>query len=109
MKFIMVYPDLAAEMADMLLRLEGSEWVICMGVYQTELILAVRTRNRQGGAGQLAQTVVGNQGTAGGHGEMAGGHVPLNGREPKQLAYRLGQRTLHHLNISLETKGKRLI
>jgi nanoRNase/pAp phosphatase (c-di-AMP/oligoRNAs hydrolase) len=106
---IMVYPDLAAEMADMLLRLEGSKWVICTGVYQDELILAVRTRNRQGGAGQLAQAMVGDQGLAGGHGAMAGGHVPLNGKEPKQLAHRLGRRALHHLNISPETKGLRLI
>jgi nanoRNase/pAp phosphatase (c-di-AMP/oligoRNAs hydrolase) len=105
----MVYPDLAAEMADMLLRLEGNEWVMCMGIYQDELILAVRTRNHQGGAGQIAQTVVGNQGAAGGHGAMAGGHIPLNGREPKQLAHRLGRRALHNLNISAETKGKRLI
>lgn len=106
---IMVYPDLAAEMADMLLRLEGSHWVICTGVYQNELILAVRTRNRQGGAGQLAQAIVGNQGTAGGHGTMAGGQIPLNGREPKQLAHRLGRRALYHLNIVPETEVKRLI
>jgi len=96
-------------MADMLLRLEGSEWVICIGVYQDGLILAVRTRNYGGGAGQLAQAVVGNLGTAGGHGIMAGGQVPLNGREPKQLAHRLAQRALHHLNISPETKGRRLV
>ncbi|MDH3676401.1 MAG: DHH family phosphoesterase [Anaerolineae bacterium] len=106
---LMVYPDLAAEMADMLLRLEGSEWVICIGVYQDGLILAVRTRNYGGGAGQLAQAVVGNLGTAGGHGIMAGGQVPLNGREPKQLAHRLAQRALHHLNISPETKARRLV
>ena len=106
---LMVYPDLAAEMADMLLRLEGSQWVMCMGVYQGKLIVAVRTRNHQGGAGQLAQAVVGTQGTAGGHGIMAGGHVPLNGREPKQLAHRLVQRALHHLNIAPETKGTRLV
>lgn len=83
--------------------------MICTGVYQDELILAVRTRNHRGGAGQLAQAMVGNQGAAGGHGVMAGGHVPLNGREPKQLTHRLGQRALHHLNIPAETKGKRLI
>ena len=31
---VLSYPDLAAEMADVLLRLEKAEWVICMGVYQ---------------------------------------------------------------------------
>jgi len=34
----MAYPDLAAEMANIFLRLQGCEWVICLGVYQDELI-----------------------------------------------------------------------
>lgn len=105
----MAYPDLAAEMADVLLRLEGSEWVICMGHYQDELILAIRTSNRGGGAGQLAQAIVGNQGMAGGHGAMAGGHVPLSGKEPKRLAARLSRRALRYLNIPPEVKGKALV
>lgn len=105
----MAYPDMAAEMADMLLRLEGAEWVICLGEYEDALILAVRTRNNRGGAGQLAQTIVGNQGTAGGHSSMAGGHIPLNGREPKRLASRLRRHTLRYLNVSLSVKNTRLV
>ena len=61
----MAYPDLAAEMANIFLRLQGCQWVICLGVYQDELNLAVRTRQRGGGAGQLAQAMVKQQGTAG--------------------------------------------
>jgi nanoRNase/pAp phosphatase (c-di-AMP/oligoRNAs hydrolase) len=106
---VLAYPDLAAEMADLLLRLEGIEWVIFTGLYQNELILAVRTRNRQGGAGQLAQLIVGGQGLAGGHGSMAGGHVPLNGKKPKLLARRLGQRALQHLNVAANVAGQPLI
>jgi nanoRNase/pAp phosphatase (c-di-AMP/oligoRNAs hydrolase) len=105
----MAYPDLVAEMANVLLRLEGFEWVICIGVYEDELVLAVRTRNREGGAGRLAQTLVGHQGTAGGHGAMAGGHLPLAGREPKRLASRFRQRALQHLGVSPEIKGKPLL
>jgi nanoRNase/pAp phosphatase (c-di-AMP/oligoRNAs hydrolase) len=105
----MAYPDLAAEMANIFLRLQGCEWVICLGVYQDELILAVRTRQRGGGAGQLAQAMVRQQGTAGGHGSMAGGHLPLNGREPKRLAGRLTQLALQHLGIEFATKGVPLL
>jgi nanoRNase/pAp phosphatase (c-di-AMP/oligoRNAs hydrolase) len=104
----MTYPDLAAEMADVLLRIEGCEWVICLGVYQDELILAIRTRSRQGGAGRLAQALVKAQGTAGGHGVMAGGHIPLRGRDPKRVAYRINRAALQYLNISAETE-KRLV
>jgi nanoRNase/pAp phosphatase (c-di-AMP/oligoRNAs hydrolase) len=105
----MGYPDLAAEMADILLRLEGTRWVICMGVYKEDLILAVRTRNRRGGAGQLVREIVGNRGTAGGHGTMAGGQVPLQGEDSKQVALQLGQRALQYLKVAPGVASRPLI
>lgn len=105
----MVYPDLAAEMADMLLRLKGTQWVVCMGVHQNALILAVRTGRRRG-AGQFVQALVGERGTAGGHGTMAGGYVPLAaGEDPEQLALLFRQRALQLLQIPPGTPGKPLI
>jgi nanoRNase/pAp phosphatase (c-di-AMP/oligoRNAs hydrolase) len=102
-------PDLPAEMADTLSRLKGAQWVICMGVYRRELVLAVRTRNPRGGAGHLAQGLVGDHGMAGGHGTMAGGHVPLRGRDPEQVAHELGQRALQRLSIPAEVTGAHLM
>jgi len=98
-------PDLAAEMADFFLRLKGTQWVLCIGVYREELVLAVRTRNRRGGAGEMVRTIVAEQGTAGGHGAMAGGHVPLHGRDPEQIALQLGRRALQYLRIPVEDDG----
>jgi nanoRNase/pAp phosphatase (c-di-AMP/oligoRNAs hydrolase) len=92
------YPDLTAEMADVLLRLKGVRWVVCMGVHKDALILSVRTRNRRG-AGQLVQQVIGELGMAGGHGVMAGGQLPLDGQDPVQLARQLRQRTLEYLKV----------
>jgi len=105
----MAYPDLAAEMANLLLRLEGIRWVICMGVYQDNLILSVRTRQRRGGAGQLVRAIVGDRGAAGGHGTMAGGQVSIGGGEPQQLVQHLSQAALRHLKVPSETMGKPLI
>jgi nanoRNase/pAp phosphatase (c-di-AMP/oligoRNAs hydrolase) len=102
-------PDMAAEMADLLLRLEGTRWVVCMGAYRDNLILAVRTRSRRGGAGQLAQTIVGDRGTAGGHGTMAGGQITLGGEEPEQVAWQLGQLALQYLRVKPETTSGPLI
>jgi nanoRNase/pAp phosphatase (c-di-AMP/oligoRNAs hydrolase) len=102
-------PDLAAEMADLLLRLEGIRWVICLGAYNDDLVLAVRTRSRRGGAGQLAQDIVGERGTAGGHGAMAGGQIPLGGELAEQSARQLGRRALDLLNVATETVGRSLI
>jgi nanoRNase/pAp phosphatase (c-di-AMP/oligoRNAs hydrolase) len=105
----MDYPDLAAEMADILLRLEGIRWAICMGAYQGELVLSVRTRGRRGGAGRLAQNMVENRGTAGGHGAMAAGHLPLAGEDPEQVAEHLSQRTLQYLKVPPDVVGSSLI
>lgn len=102
-------PDLAAEMADLLLRLKGMQWAICIGIYQSRLILSVRTRSRRPGAGQLIRAIIGEDGTAGGHGTMAGGLVPVNDRDPEQVAHDLLQRALRHLKVPSETEGHRLI
>ncbi|MGD8472904.1 MAG: DHH family phosphoesterase [Anaerolineae bacterium] len=96
-------PDLAAEMADLFLRLEGTQWVVCIAAYNDELILSVRTRERRGGAGLAVHAIVGEQGTAGGHGTMAAGHVPLHGRDPDGLAQELVERALRHLSKAPET------
>ncbi|MGB7053759.1 MAG: DHH family phosphoesterase [bacterium] len=47
---VLKYPDLGAEIADLLLRLQGVKWVICLGVYKDDLILSVRSRSRKIGA-----------------------------------------------------------
>lgn len=105
----MKYPDLAAEMADLLLRLQGTRWVICMGAYKDNLVLAIRTR-RQRGAGQLVREIVGDRGMAGGHGSMAGGQVWLRPKEdPKQLAQELSHRALQYLRVELDAVGQPLI
>jgi nanoRNase/pAp phosphatase (c-di-AMP/oligoRNAs hydrolase) len=105
----MAYPDLAAEMADLLLRLKGLQWVIGMGVFKGNLILSIRTRDPRGGAGKLVQAIVGDRGTAGGHGSMASGHVPLRGQDPGQVAAQLGQRALQLLQVRAEVAGRPLL
>jgi nanoRNase/pAp phosphatase (c-di-AMP/oligoRNAs hydrolase) len=105
---LMAYPDLAAELADLLLRLRGARWVICMGVHKDSLILAVRTR-KQRGAGQLVREIVGSKGSAGGHTNMAGGYIPLKGQDPEELVLHLRQQALQYLEIPAGVSGKALI
>jgi nanoRNase/pAp phosphatase (c-di-AMP/oligoRNAs hydrolase) len=102
-------PDLAAEMADLLLRLDGILWAVCMGTYEGQVILAVRSRHPRGGAGYLVQAVVGDQGTAGGHGVMASGQVPVYGQEPEVVARRLEMEVLRVLGLAEEQPGKALL
>lgn len=98
----MAYPDLAGEVADLLLRLEGVQWSVCMGVHDDVLVLSLRTRRKRGGAGRLVQAVVGQHGTAGGHGMAAGGQIPLRGVAAEEAAADLRRRVLQQLDQSPE-------
>lgn len=103
------YPDLTAEIADLLLRLEGIRWVFCMGVYDDELYLSVRARDDEADAEEMAQAVVEKLGSAGGRNTLAGGQVPLDGQDPEQLAQELRRRALDYLKIPLNHSGEPLL
>jgi nanoRNase/pAp phosphatase (c-di-AMP/oligoRNAs hydrolase) len=105
----MTYPDLTAEIADLLLRLEGVRWVLSMGVYKDSLILAARSRSGRSGSGRLVHTIVAERGTAGGHGTMAGGQIQLEGRDPEALAMDLVRRALVHLKMPEDISGRPLL
>jgi nanoRNase/pAp phosphatase (c-di-AMP/oligoRNAs hydrolase) len=105
----MTYPDLAAEIADLLLRLEGIKWVLTLGVYKGGLILAARSRSGRGGSGRLVRAIVEKQGTAGGHGAMAGGQIALEGQAPERLAADLTRRALVHLKLPEDAPGEPLL
>jgi nanoRNase/pAp phosphatase (c-di-AMP/oligoRNAs hydrolase) len=104
----MSYPDLAAEMADLLLRLQGTQWVICTGLHKDMLLVSVRTRHSSG-AHQLAHAVIGNEGVAGGHGMLAGGQITVGDEDPEQLVEQLRRRTLEYLKVPPDTEGKPLV
>lgn len=105
----MRYPDMTAEIADLLLRVQGVQWVICMGHYTSSLILSVRSRSPGGGAARLVQDVVRGLGTAGGHGTMAGGRILLEDEDPQQLALRLTERAMRYLELDGSEGGTPLI
>lgn len=106
---LMSYPDLGAEIADLLFRLQGVRWVICIGVHLNDLILSVRSRSRRIGAGDLMQFIIGDLGSAGGHGTMAGGQIRLNGQDPTQLANQLTNTALQYLKGDASLVGKPMI
>lgn len=90
-------PDMVAEMADFLLRLEGADWAVGMGQYEDEMVLSVRTADEDGHAGQVIRRAVTGLGRAGGHGTMAGGRLPLDGRPYDEVADEVRERLLEEL------------
>jgi nanoRNase/pAp phosphatase (c-di-AMP/oligoRNAs hydrolase) len=85
------------ELADLLLRIDGVSWSLCMGELNDSMILSLRSTSKTYRAGQVIRRLVGKSGFAGGHKEMAGGQVPLsgmNGNDKEELRKRLVDRFL---------------
>jgi nanoRNase/pAp phosphatase (c-di-AMP/oligoRNAs hydrolase) len=95
-------PDFVAELADLLIRLEGTRAVLCMGYHASILYLSLRTTSEDSDAGLMIQKVILPSGRAGGHGALAGGQVPLAGHSPDEIAQEIQQRFLEVMNASGE-------
>ncbi|MSP14969.1 MAG: phosphoesterase [Chloroflexi bacterium] len=72
-------PDLAAEMADVLIRLESAQAALCLGQYGHTLHLSLRISLLDQEAEKIISPLVAGLGQAGGHGPIAGGQVDLTG------------------------------
>jgi nanoRNase/pAp phosphatase (c-di-AMP/oligoRNAs hydrolase) len=81
-----VFPEIVAEMADFLLRLENIETVLCLGRYGCEIILSIRTERHDLNAGEIIKRIVTGLGKAGGHGMMAGGKIGDVGHSSKAFS-----------------------
>jgi nanoRNase/pAp phosphatase (c-di-AMP/oligoRNAs hydrolase) len=79
------YPDLVAEVADLMLPYDKARWVICVGQHQQSVYLSLRTDVASANAGQLIRRVVGPRGAAGGHGMIAGGRLFAEVRDDNDL------------------------
>jgi nanoRNase/pAp phosphatase (c-di-AMP/oligoRNAs hydrolase) len=104
-------PELAAEVADFLIRFEEVDWAVCAGVFQDKLILSVRASAENAHAGEVLAQVVGKLGRAGGHDRRAGGtiYLPSTARSAiDEVQGELRRRLLKVLRID-ECRGQRLV
>jgi nanoRNase/pAp phosphatase (c-di-AMP/oligoRNAs hydrolase) len=71
-------PDMVPEIADRLVQAEGIRWAVCVGDYNNAVYGSVRVNDRRYSAGKLVGEVIKDypQGSAGGHGSMAGLRIP---------------------------------
>lgn len=107
----MAQPELAAEIADFMIRFEEVDWAVCGGVYGNSLILSVRSALADARSGELLRQVVGNLGKAGGHDRRAGGCIPLASTSisaVEDVQAELRRRFLKALKIE-ECRGQRLV
>jgi len=102
------YPDLVAELADFYLRFEGAYWSFCIGQFEEDIVISIRTSLRDAAAGDLLRRVVGKDGSAGGHGMMAGARVriiDLSAEDVRLKMEELVNRFIKELGVEDETGG----
>jgi nanoRNase/pAp phosphatase (c-di-AMP/oligoRNAs hydrolase) len=104
-------PELAAEVADFLMRFEEVEWALAAGVFEDKLILSLRSSAPDAQAGDVLRTVVNGMGKAGGHDRRAGGTIYLSSGAQSHLddvRSDLRRKLLRALKIE-ECRGQRLV
>jgi nanoRNase/pAp phosphatase (c-di-AMP/oligoRNAs hydrolase) len=79
-------PDMIAEVAELMLRLETARTSVCFGLYERTIFLSVRAADARGNTAERMKRVVNRIGTGGGHRSMAGGQVPVEGDPEGRLA-----------------------
>jgi nanoRNase/pAp phosphatase (c-di-AMP/oligoRNAs hydrolase) len=94
------YPDMVAEVADFLLRLDEAEWAMAIGHYNQSLYISLRTTNRDVNAGEILQKVLGSR-SAGGHDMIAGGRIKVTekGVGVEKAAVRIKDRLLRAIGV----------
>jgi nanoRNase/pAp phosphatase (c-di-AMP/oligoRNAs hydrolase) len=105
------YPDLVAEVADMLLTYDGAKFVLCCGRFGNRVFLSLRTEPSESRAGSLMRQLIDTEGAAGGHGTMAGArlYVPVTNDADQQVAFERLVRRLLDLTDRKDTSGTTLI
>ena len=94
------YPDMVAEIADFLLRLDEVEWAAAIGRYEGYLYVSLRTTHRDVNAGDLLQRVLGSD-HAGGHDMIAGGRLALvPGADWDKVAARIRERLVAEVGMA---------
>jgi len=88
------YPaEMIAEVADLLMRLEGIRTAVVYGLHAGMIHLSVRSVDARGNAVNRIRRVVRDIGSGGGHGSIAGGQIPIKG-DPQKLVALVQQRIL---------------
>ena len=103
--------DMIAEVADLLLRDEQTQWTLAYGLSDDTLLLSMRTSREGSHAHRVMRRIVAGRGTGGGRDYRAGGQIPLKSASAsrlRQLEESIRRRLLRALDLK-ETRGKPLV
>jgi nanoRNase/pAp phosphatase (c-di-AMP/oligoRNAs hydrolase) len=81
-------PEIVAEVADLLLRMEGLRWSFCTANVNDGLFVSLRSNERGARCSQLLRSVIARKGSSGGHDSMAAGFMDMAGLSEAECAER---------------------
>lgn len=110
-------PEMAAEVADLLLRMEGIRWSFCTAELPGRLFVSVRSNRRGASCSRIVRGAIGRNGAAGGHDRMAAGYLNtegLAGLELEEKRIALVRQLLRRMGIRngtspIEDQAERLV
>jgi nanoRNase/pAp phosphatase (c-di-AMP/oligoRNAs hydrolase) len=94
--------EMVAEVADLLLRMEGTRAVFCGGLVGSTYHVSVRTELGIDAWSLIRASMEGEKGSCGGHGSVAGGSIQLDSgdiRVVRRLERRLERNVLHVMGV----------
>ena len=99
-------PDMVAELAERFASLEGTTLSLAFGIHENQLYMSLRCNDRTIHAGRVLRALCSSlNGSAGGHGTMAGARIPLTQGISSKL---ITQTILENLGVDLRA-GVRLL
>ncbi len=99
-------PDIVAEIADTIIRLEGAHCALVGGYYADQIFVSFRTKETEINAGKLVQRVIGKLGPSGGHGSMSAGRIKMKSMSEEEKT-KVEKMILRRLRRALKLGGKR--
>ena len=83
-------PEIVAEVADLLLRMEGARWSFCTAHMNGRIFVSIRSNKAGARCSRILRSAIGRHGAAGGHDQMAAGYLEAGDvtgfdREEKRL------------------------
>jgi nanoRNase/pAp phosphatase (c-di-AMP/oligoRNAs hydrolase) len=99
-------PDIVAEIADTMIRLEGAHCALVGGYYDNQIFVSFRTKETDVNAAKLVQRVIGNLGPSGGHGSMSAGRIKMNAMSDTEKE-KIEQTLVRRLKRTMNLRGKR--
>ncbi len=76
-----VNPDVVSQLAEFLLCYKHAKWTLTTGRFRNKLHASLRTKTKNYSAGEILRTCFRNPEDAGGHGQIAGGSLKINGTD----------------------------